>query len=177
MQISDLSITNITSEKNHNKNYFIMHKGFPSSTILTSDIMWNNAQPNFNYTCQMPFTLNQTTAEMLDNNLFIVVGYKWYETAFKEGVWNKADNDDELIGIIRFEMRKFLDILKIDTDTITVVQLYRNVYPYIVYKDKFPVDMFNESVEGGIFLSVQMAIGSPMLAKVVKSMRVGAINM
>ena len=150
MQISDLSITNITSEKNHNKNYFIMHKGFPSSTILTSDIMWNNAQPNFNYTCQMPFTLNQTTAEMLDNNLFIVE------------LWNKADNDDELIGIIRFEMRKFLDILKIDTDTITVVQLYRNVYPYIVYKDKFPVDMFNESVEGGIFLSVQMAIGSPM---------------
>ena len=58
-----------------------MHKGFPSSTILTSDIMWNNAQPNFNYTCQMPFTLNQTTAEMLDNNLFIVE------------LWNKPDND------------------------------------------------------------------------------------
>lgn len=150
LDISKLTSTNPLSEKNQNKNYFIMHKVFPTSAITTSDIKWNETQPDFKYTFQMPFTLNQNTAEMLANNCFVVE------------IWNKGHDEDELVGTINFEMCNILEMLKVDNDTITVRQLYRNIDPYKVYKDSYPVKMFDDEIEGALFLKVSIMIGTPL---------------
>ena len=133
---------------NLNRNYFIMHKIFPDMSLVTTDIFWNETNPNFNYFVQMPFTLNQETAELLDNNLFIIE------------IWNKGKDDDELIGTVKLDLRNILDSMKVDDNTITTKQLYKNKFPYVIYNDYFPVEMYENSPN--MFLKICMGIGTPV---------------
>ena len=133
---------------NLNRNYFIMHKIFPDMSLVTTDIFWNETNPNFNYFVQMPFTLNQETAELLDNNLFILE------------IWNKGKDDDELIGTVKLDLRNILDSMKVDDNTITTKQLYKNKFPYVIYNDYFPVELYENLPN--MFLKICMGIGTPV---------------
>ena len=70
------------------RNYFLRHKIFPDNKDANSEIVWNKVSPDFNYSIQMPFTLNQKTAELLDNSKFIVE------------IWVKGENHNECLGIV-----------------------------------------------------------------------------
>ena len=138
------------------KNYYIMHKIFPSQDSTMSNIVWNNPTPNFNYSLQMPFQLNQYTANLLDSGMLVIE------------LWNKTTNDD-VVGVVKLDMRNILDSLKVDETTITVHQLYRNTFPYVIYDDSYPVTMFGsieesstqmQSGQESLFLKVLVAIGS-----------------
>ena len=138
------------------KNYYIMHKIFPSQDSTMSNIVWNNPTPNFNYSLQMPFQLNQYTANLLDSGMLVIE------------LWNKTTNDD-VVGVVKLDMRNILDSLKVDETTITVHQLYRNTFPYVIYDDSYPVTMFGsieesatqtQSNQESLFLKVLVAIGS-----------------
>ena len=157
---NSLSNNNIISSSSNNpngipiipqkRNYFIMHKIFPKSISTTTDIMWNNTCPNFKYFQQMPFVLNPENAELLDNGIFLIE------------LWNKNE-DDEIIGVVKLELRNVLDAMKIDEDTITVNQLYLNNFPYIIYDDFFPVELYEYIPDvGTIFLNIMMGIGTPL---------------
>ena len=117
-------------------------------SLVTTDIFWNETNPNFNYFVQMPFTLNQETAELLDNNLFILE------------IWNKGKDDDELIGTVKLDLRNILDSMKVDDNTIITKQLYKNKFPYVIYNDYFPVELYENLPN--MFLKICMGIGTPV---------------
>ena len=88
-------------------NFFLRHKIFPDNKDANSEIIWNKVSPNFNYTIQMPFTLNQKTVELLDNGKFLVE------------IWTKGENNNSCLGFVSFELRNVLDSLKVNDSTIT----------------------------------------------------------
>ena len=132
------------------RNYFIMHKIFPKTVSTTTNIMWNNINPNFKYFQQMPFILNPENAELLDNGIFLIE------------LWNKNE-DDEIVGVVKLNLRNVLDALKIDEDTITINQLNLNNFPYVIYDDFFPVELYDYLPDvGSIYLKIMMGIGTPI---------------
>ena len=141
---------NYTGPQLPRHNFFLRHKIFPDNKDANSEIIWNKISPNFNYTIQMPFTLNQKTVELMDNGKFLVE------------IWTKDDNNNSCLGFVSFDLRNVLDSLKVNENTITTLQLYKNNYPYIIYDDYYPVTQINENpIMGTIFLKVCMGIGTP----------------
>ena len=131
-------------------NFFLRHKIFPDNKDANSEIIWNKISPNFNYTIQMPFTLNQKTVELLDNGKFLVE------------IWTKGENNNSCLGFVSFDLRNVLDSLKVNDNTITTLQLYKNTLPYIIYDDFYEVTQINENpIMGTIYLKVCMGIGTP----------------
>ena len=132
------------------RNYFLRHKIFPDNKDSNSEIIWNKVSPDFNYNIQMPFTLNQKTAELLDNGKFIVE------------IWVKGENKNECLGIVSFELRNVLESLKVDENTITTLQLYKNTFPYIIYDDYFQVTPIMDAPDlGALYLKTLIGIGTP----------------
>ena len=132
------------------RNYFIRHKIFPDNKDANSEIVWNKVSPDFNYTIQMPFTLNQKTAELLDNGKFIVE------------VWVKGESRNECLGIVSFDLRNVLESLKVNDNTITTLQLYKNTFPYIIYDDYYQVTQITEAPDlGALYLKTLIGIGTP----------------
>ena len=132
------------------RNYFLRHKIFPDNKDANSEIIWNKVSPDFNYSIQMPFTLNQKTAELLDNSKFIVE------------IWLKGENHNECLGIVSFDLRNVLESLKVNEDTITTQQLYKNTFPYIIYDDYYPVTQITETPDlGALYLKTCIGIGTP----------------
>ena len=132
------------------RNYFLRHKIFPDNKDSNSEIIWNKVSPDFNYNIQMPFTLNQKTAELLDNSKFIVE------------IWVKGENNNECLGIVSFDLRNVLESLKVDDNTITTLQLYKNTFPYIIYDDYFQVTPITEAPDlGALYLKTLIGIGTP----------------
>ena len=132
------------------RNYFLRHKIFPDNKDANSEIVWNKVSPDFNYSIQMPFTLNQKTAELLDNSKFIVE------------IWLKGENHNECLGIVSFDLRNVLESLKVNEDTITTQQLYKNTFPYIIYDDYYPVTQIAEASDlGALYLKTCIGIGTP----------------
>jgi hypothetical protein len=141
---------NYTGPQLPRHNFFIRHKIFPENKDANSEIIWNKISPNFNYTIQMPFTLNQKTVELLDNGKFLVE------------IWTKDENNNSCLGFVSFDLRNVLDSLKVNDNTITTLQLYKNTLPYIIYDDFYQVTQINENpIMGTIFLKVCMGIGTP----------------
>ena len=131
-------------------NFFLRHKIFPENKDANSEIIWGKVMPNFNYSIQMPFTLNQKTVELMDSGKFIVE------------IWTKGENNNSCLGFVSFDLRNVLDSLKVNEDTITTLQLYKSIMPYIIYNDFYQVTQLNESQElGTIYLKVCMGIGTP----------------
>jgi hypothetical protein len=98
----------------------------------------------------MPFTLNQKTVELLDNGKFLVE------------IWTKDENNNSCLGFVSFDLRNVLDSLKVNDNTITTLQLYKNTLPYIIYDDFYQVTQINENpIMGTVFLKVCMGIGTP----------------
>ena len=142
---------NYTGPQLPRHNFFLRHKIFPENKDATSEIIWNKISPNFNYSIQMPFTLNQKTVELLDNGKFLVE------------IWTKGENNNNnsCLGFVSFDLKNVLDSLKVNENTITTLQLYKNTLPYIIYDDFYQVTQINEnSVFGNIFLKVCIGIGS-----------------
>jgi hypothetical protein len=132
------------------RNYFLRHKIFPDNKDANSEIVWNKVSPDFNYSIQMPFTLNQKTAELLDNSKFIVE------------IWVKGENHNECLGIVSFDLRNVLESLKVNEDTITTQQLYKNTFPYIIYDDYYPITQITEAPDlGPLYLKTCIGIGTP----------------
>ena len=131
-------------------NFYLRHKIFPENKDANSEIIWGKVMPNFNYTIQMPFTLNQKTVELLDNGKFIVE------------VWTKGENNNTCLGFVSFDLKNVLDSLKVDENTITTLQLYKNILPYIIYDDYYQITQLNDTQDlGTIYLKVCMGIGTP----------------
>ena len=134
------------------RNFFLRHKIFPDNRDVNSEIVWNKIAPDFNYSIQMPFTLTQKTAELLDNGKFIVE------------IWIKGENnnDNECLGIVSFDLRNVLESLKVDDNTITTLQLYKNTFPYIIYDDYYQVIPITEKPDlGTLYLKTCIGIGTP----------------
>ena len=132
------------------RNYYLRHKIFPDNKDAYSEIVWNKVSPDFNYSIQMPFTLNQKTAELLDNGKFLIE------------IWTKGENKNECLGIITFDLRNVLESLKVDDNTITTLQLYKNKFPYIIYDDYYQVDSIAEAPDlGTLYLKTLLGIGTP----------------
>ena len=131
------------------RNYFLRHKIFPDNKDTRSEIIWNKVSPDFNYSIQMPFTLNQKTAELLDNGKFTIE------------IWTKGENHNDCLGIVSFDLRNVLESLKVDDNTITTVQLYKNKFPYIIYDDYFAVTQIAEATDlGSLYLKTLIGIGA-----------------
>ena len=145
---------NYTGPQLPRHNFFLRHKIFPENKDATSEIIWNKISPNFNYSIQMPFTLNQKTVELLDNGKFLV-------EIWTKGENNNNSNNNSCLGFVSFDLKNVLDSLKVNENTITTLQLYKNTLPYIIYDDFYQVTQINEnSVFGNIFLKVCIGIGS-----------------
>ena len=141
---------NYTGPQLPRHNFFIRHKIFPDNKDANSEIIWNKISPNFNYVIQMPFTLNQKTVELLDNGKFLVE------------IWTKDENNNSCLGFVSFDLRNVLESLKVNDNTITTLQLYKNTLPYIIYDDFYQVTQLNENpIMGTLFLKVCMGIGTP----------------
>ena len=165
---------NYTGPQLPRHNFFIRHKIFPDNKDANSEIIWNKISPNFNYTIQMPFTLNQKTVELLDNGKFLVE------------IWTKDENNNSCLGFVSFDLRNVLDSLKVNDNTITTLQLYKNTLPYIIYDDFYQVTQINENpIMGTVFLKVCMGIGTPsqvnnfnnLLKKTLSQSRPQNVNM
>ena len=140
---------NINGPQPAKRNYFLRHKIFPESKDANSDIVWNKVSPDFNYSIQMPFTLNQKTAELLDNGKFIIE------------IWIKKENANECLGIVSFDLRNVLESLKVNDNTITTLQLYKNKFPYIIYDDYYQVTAIAEAPDlGTLYLKTVLGIGT-----------------
>ena len=141
---------NYTASNLPRHNFFLRHKIFPENKDATSEIIWNKFSPNFNYSIQMPFTLNQKTVELLDNGKFLVE------------VWTKGENNNSCLGFVSFDLKDVLDSLKVNENTITTLQLYKNTLPYIIYDDFYQLTQINETQGlGTMFLKVCIGIGTP----------------
>ena len=141
---------NYTASNLPRHNFFLRHKIFPENKDATSEIIWNKFSPNFNYSIQMPFTLNQKTVELLDNGKFLVE------------VWTKGENNNSCLGFVSFDLKDVLDSLKVNENTITTLQLYKNTLPYIIYDDFYQLTQINEAQGlGTMFLKVCIGIGTP----------------
>ncbi|MCQ2818188.1 MAG: hypothetical protein MJ252_13055, partial [archaeon] len=151
MNIGHEIITNTSGGESTKPNFYIMHKIFPSMKFAISDTMWNQTRPDFNYEIQMPFILNQETAEMLDNGLLVIE------------LWNKGSTED-LIGTIKFDTKNILDALKVDDYTISTLQMNRNTFPYIIYDDFYQVDVLStiesQTDLNNIFIKTVIGIGT-----------------
>ena len=141
---------NDNGPKPSKRNYFLRHKVFPDNKDARSEIIWNKVSPDFNYSIQMPFTLNQKTAELLDNSKFVIE------------IWTKGENNNECLGIVSFYLRNVLESLKVDDKTITTFQLYKNKFPYIIYDEYYPVESITDAPDlGALYLKVLLGIGTP----------------
>ena len=141
---------NYTAPNLPRHNFFLRHKIFPDNKDATSEIIWNKISPNFNYSIQMPFTLNQKTVELLDNGKFLVE------------VWTKGENNNSCLGFVGFNLKNVLDSLKVNENTIKTLQLYKNTLPYIIYDDYYQLTQINETQGlGTAFLKVCLGIGTP----------------
>ena len=148
------------------RNYYLRHKIFPDNKDAYSDIVFNKVSPDFNYSIQMPFTLNQKTAELLDNGRFLIE------------IWVKGENKNDCLGIITFNLRNVLESLKVDENTITTLQLYKNKFPYIIYDDYYQVDSITEAPDlGTLYLKALLGIGtSSQVNNYIKKMQQNNMN-
>ena len=77
-------------------------------------------------------------------------------------IWTKGEESNSCLGYVSFDLKNVLDSLKVNDNTITTLQLYKNTLPYIIYNDFYQVTQINESpVLGTIYLKVCMGIGTP----------------
>ena len=148
------------------RNYCLRHKIFPDNKDAYSEVVWNTVSPDFNYSIQMPFTLNQKTAELLDNGKFLIE------------IWTKGENKNECLGIITFDLRNVLESLKVNDNTITTLQLYKNKFPYIIYDDYYQVDSITEAPDlGTLYLKTLLGIGTPsQVNNYIKNMKQSNLN-
>ena len=95
----------------------------------------------------MPFVINQTTAEILDKNSFILE------------LWHKSNTEDELLGVTKLDLFPIIDSLRINEDTLSIIPISRNLQPLIIYDGNYPVYNF-DTFSNIYYLDLCMAVGT-----------------
>ncbi|XP_016160650.1 PREDICTED: C2 domain-containing protein 3 isoform X2 [Ficedula albicollis] len=127
-------------------NVYLNCKLLSTEEATRSAVVWGTAQPAFNFSQVMPFTLTPKHLERLKNNVMIIEA------------WNKLGSPgcDKLLGLVKLPLHQFYISFK---DPRVSQLLLQAQYPVVAVDGHVPVvDVFTGSTSGS--LRVILAMGS-----------------